>query len=94
MRSGDQTPTDASLRCGMLMMVLWRQRIPMRRNSILTATLTTIDSRMRGSHSRIVNLIKGGVIAIVDKLLIFKVSHSGPRVVWHTHDGVNDACVN
>lgn len=81
MCSGDQAPTDTSLRRGMLMMVLWRKRIPKCRNRILTAALTAIDSRMRSSYSRIVNLIKGSVIAIVDKLLIFEVSHSDPRVV-------------
>jgi hypothetical protein len=75
------------------MMILWRQRVTVRRYSIHAAAFTTINSGMGRRMTGLAEFIESLMVAVIQKLLVLVVSHLWPPF-GIGNDGVNQSSVN
>jgi hypothetical protein len=67
----DKPPSNLALSECVLMMILWRQRVTIRRRHFMTATFAPIDTGVRRNSSGWMNLVKGYVLRLLKQVRVF-----------------------
>ncbi|CAZ88395.1 conserved hypothetical protein [Thiomonas arsenitoxydans] len=76
-RLHEQLPLNPAAPCGMLMMVLLRQRMPLRNANLVPAHNATIDAGVRRNDAGRVFLIECVVTVLAEVDCIFEGCHRG-----------------
>ena len=78
----DKPPLNPPQSRSVLMVILWRQCVSLRNSYFMTTCVAAIDSGPWCGCTRLVQLIEGGVITLIEKIRVLVQSHCGELHFW------------